>query len=46
MLINFADKVAEIEITGSALTEENVLKAADLICSNLMRQLSERLGLE
>jgi mutual gliding-motility protein MglA len=33
-------------LTGSALTGQNVLKAADLISSNLMRQLSERLGLE
>jgi mutual gliding-motility protein MglA len=33
-------------LTGSALNGQNVLKAADLISSNLMRQLSERLGLE
>ena len=33
-------------LTESALNGQNVLKAADLISSNLMRQLSERLGLE
>ena len=34
------------KLSGSALTGENVLKAADLITSNLMRQLSGTLGLE
>jgi mutual gliding-motility protein MglA len=33
-------------VTGSALTGENVLHAADLISSNLMRELSKKLGLE
>jgi signal recognition particle receptor subunit beta len=33
-------------LCGSALTGQNVLRAADLITSNLMRQLAERLGLE
>ena len=33
-------------LSGSALTGLNVLKAADLITSNLMRQLAEKLGLE
>jgi len=33
-------------VTGSALTGENVLHAADLISSNLMRQLSKMMGLE
>ena len=33
-------------LTGSALTGQNVLQAADLISSNLLRQLSESLGLE
>jgi signal recognition particle receptor subunit beta len=30
-------------LCGSALTGQNVLRAADLITSNLMRQLAERL---
>jgi mutual gliding-motility protein MglA len=34
------------KLSGSALTGENVLKAADLITTNLMRQLSGTLGLE
>jgi hypothetical protein len=34
------------KLSGSALTGQNVLKAADLITSNLMRQLSGTLGLE
>jgi mutual gliding-motility protein MglA len=33
-------------VTGSALTGENVLHAADLISSNLMRELSKMMGLE
>ena len=33
-------------LTGSALIGQNVLQAADLISSNLMRQLSESLGAE
>ena len=33
-------------VTGSALTGENVLHAADLISSRLMRKLSETMGLE
>jgi signal recognition particle receptor subunit beta len=33
-------------LCGSALIGQNVLKAADLITSNLMRQLAEKLGLE
>lgn len=33
-------------LSGSALTGQNVLKAADLLTSNLMRQLSRTLGLE
>jgi mutual gliding-motility protein MglA len=33
-------------LMGSALIGQNVLQAADLISSNLMRQLSERLGAE
>jgi small GTP-binding protein len=33
-------------LSGSALTGQNVLKGADLITSNLMRQLAGRLGLE
>ena len=33
-------------LSGSALTGQNVLKAADLITSNLIRQLAGRLGLE
>ena len=33
-------------ISGCALTGENVLKAVDFLSSNLMRKLSERLGLE
>jgi len=33
-------------LCGSALNGQNVLKAADLITSNLMRQLAEKLGLE
>ena len=33
-------------VTGSALTGANVLHAADLISSNLLRELSKKLGLE
>ena len=33
-------------VTGSALTGENVLQAADLITSNLMRELSVKMGME
>jgi hypothetical protein len=33
-------------VTGSALTGENVLQAADLITSTLMRELSVKMGME
>jgi signal recognition particle receptor subunit beta len=33
-------------LSGAALTGQNVLKAADLLTSNLMRELAGRLGLE
>jgi signal recognition particle receptor subunit beta len=52
MPVEYMDRVFDLRtwnvprLCGSALTGQNVLRAADLITSNLMRQLAERLGLE
>ena len=52
MPVEFMDAMFEVQhwkvsrLLGCALTGENVLNAADLISSTLMRRLSDKLGLE